>query len=223
MADFASPLESRVGAVLRRLNVLDGRLDRDALKAMKVHLLQILRSKEEPATAETALLLAFERYSVDGELDALVSHAEVFVHSILAEADIGTQFVGRRRLSCAPVAASGTATATARSTGSPVSPLRSTAVGDGSHARLTGHFARTRSLEFMGAADEVRTPPSVHSSYVLYRLVLRCLLPPGILPGARRPRDHLLLRPGVRGRRARARSRACRTCGRSAIHLVGQV
>ena len=167
MADFASPLESRVGAVLRRLNVLDGRLDRDALKAMKVHLLQIVRSKEEPATAESALLLAFELYSVDGDLDSLVSHAEVFVHGILAEADIGTQFVGRRRLSCAPVAASSTATATARSTGSPVSPLRSTAVGDGSHARLTGHFARTRSLEFMGTADEVRARFTVCAGHTL--------------------------------------------------------
>lgn len=157
-AGTGSPLESRVGIALRTLSVLEGHLDREALKALKLHLLKALKLKSDVSAADAALLSAFERFAADRDIDGLVAHAESFVQAIIAgersSSDINAHFPFRLVLPfCLPEADIGGQYIRAELTAA--SPTRTAVVGDGSHARVVGPFSRARSLDF-GGAGEVR-------------------------------------------------------------------
>ena len=144
----ASPLESRVGAVLMAVNSnsLDTRLDRDALKVLKLHLLKVLHAKSISA-ADEAILAAFDLFSVDCDIEKLVIKIESFVLDIIADTEIGTCMIGNR----IPAVPAGHSSSVSHGH----LPVRVTNV-DGSHARLSGPFTRARAVDAYCAEEVCR-------------------------------------------------------------------
>jgi hypothetical protein len=76
-------LSSRVGAALRVVCTLSSKLDRDALKALKLHLLECVNAPDLVSSSDEALLAALEVYNSDGDVEKLLLNFDGPLHDVI--------------------------------------------------------------------------------------------------------------------------------------------
>ena len=136
----AFPFEKRADAALRAVDVLRSRLSGDALKTLKLHLLSALHTHEEKSPILESLLIAFDRFGIDCDVDQLASHAVAFIAEDVASTSVGPRIIGR---------------SASESIKRPGRHTRDS-VTEASRERMLGHFARAHAGGMVDI-DEVRT------------------------------------------------------------------